>query len=241
MVSPARPSGTAWILFVKPSSSSSAKALGWPVAQNVFGAQMRQSSEKIHALERNLESAVRDATKDALTGVSNRKAFEQTIRSFAGEAMNTGEDLALLLVDIDHFKRVNDTWGHQAGDAVLRHVAQTLSRAVRGQDHVARYGGEEFSVLLPRADLHAAVCVAENIREALIRDPLFLESFPAMVRSTVSLGAACYEPGESLMDWIGRSDAALYDAKAAGRNCVMCRRLDVDPARKAPLEKQNAA
>ena len=186
-----------------------------------FGAQMHESSQKIDTLERNLESALQEASSDALTGVSNRKAFDQTIRDLAGEAMNSGEDLALILIDIDHFKQFNDTWGHQAGDAVLRHVAQTIGKVIRGQDHVARYGGEEFSVLLPRADIWAAICAAENIREALAREPLILEDAPGMQPVTVSLGAACYQPGESLADWIGRSDSALYSAKRAGRDRVM--------------------
>lgn len=185
-----------------------------------LGVRMRETSTKIQTLERNLETALRDATMDALTGVANRKSFEQTIRKLAGDAMNSGEELALLMVDIDHFKEVNDTWGHQIGDIVLRHVAKTLAEAVRGQDYIARYGGEEFSILLPRTDAHSAVSVAENIRHALARKPLELEITPPMKTITVSIGASCYEPGGPLTEWIGRSDTALYRAKKEGRNCV---------------------
>jgi diguanylate cyclase len=176
------------------------------------GLRMRESAGKIEALERNLENALLDSTMDGLTGVSNRRSFDVTIRKLAGEAM--------LMIDIDHFKRVNDTWGHQTGDAVLRHLAKTLQKAVRGGDHVARYGGEEFAIILPCTDAKAAVSVAENIREALARQPLQLDVTPRLTPTTVSIGAACYDPGEPLAEWVGRADAALYSAKRDGRDRV---------------------
>jgi diguanylate cyclase len=184
------------------------------------GARMRESTNKIEALERNLASALRDATIDGLTGVANRKSFDAAIRKLAGEAMNSGDDLALLMIDIDHFKRVNDTWGHQVGDVVLCHLATMLQQSVRGEDHVARYGGEEFSVILPRTDASSAVAVGENIRQALTRAPLKLDIAPPMNPITVSVGASCYEPGDPLAEWAGRTDAALYRAKKEGRDRV---------------------
>ncbi|MGD0096045.1 MAG: GGDEF domain-containing protein [Terracidiphilus sp.] len=184
------------------------------------GLRMRESAGKIEALERNLENAILDSTLDGLTGVSNRRAFDNVIRRLAGEAMNSGDDLAMLMIDIDHFKRVNDTWGHQTGDTVLRYLAMTLQKAVRGGDHVARYGGEEFAVILPRTDGEAAVSVAENIRTALAKEPLTLDVTPPLTPITVSIGAACYEPGDPLADWVGRADAALYSAKRDGRDRV---------------------
>ena len=123
------------------------------------GMRMRESADKIEVLEQNLENAIREAAMDGLTGVANRKSFDAAIRKMAGEAMNRGDELALLMIDIDHFKNVNDTWGHQIGDVVLRHLAKTLQQSVRGEDHVARYGGEEFAVILPRADVNSAVSV----------------------------------------------------------------------------------
>ena len=182
------------------------------------GVRMRESAEKIEALERNLESALRDATIDCLTGVANRKSFDAVLRQLAGSAMNSGDNLAMLMVDIDHFKDVNDTWGHLTGDSVLRHVAQLLKRIVRGQDHVARYGGEEFAIILPTTDLVAAVSVGENIRAVLSKEPLTFNQ--RVHRVTVSIGAACYEPGDPLADWIGRADSALYKSKKEGRDCV---------------------
>ena len=184
------------------------------------GIRMRESAGKIEALERNLENAILDSTMDGLTGVANRKSFDAIIRKSAGEAMNSGDDLSMLMIDIDHFKNVNDTWGHQTGDVVLRHLAKTLQNAVRGGDHVARYGGEEFAVILPRTDGPAAVSVAENIRLALAREPLLVELTPPITPTTVSIGAAFYDPGEPLAEWVGRADAALYSAKRDGRDRV---------------------
>jgi diguanylate cyclase len=184
------------------------------------GVRMRESADKIAALERNLESALRDATLDPLTGLANRKSFDAALRKSAGEAMNSGDDLALLMVDIDHFKSVNDTWGHQAGDVTLCYLAKTLQQSVRGKDHVARFGGEEFAIILTRTDPTAAIKVGENIRQALARTPLRLEINPPMRPVTISAGASCYEPGEPLSEWVGRSDAALYRAKKEGRDRV---------------------
>jgi diguanylate cyclase len=184
------------------------------------GLRMRESAGKIEALERNLEDAILDSTMDGLTGVANRKSFDVTLRKLAGDAMNSGDHLAMLMIDIDHFKRVNDTWGHPTGDIVLRHVAKTLQKSVRGGDHVARYGGEEFTVILPRTDSQAAVSVAENIRVGLTREPFLLELDPPMTPITISIGVACYDPGEPLTEWVARTDAALYSAKKDGRNRV---------------------
>jgi diguanylate cyclase len=184
------------------------------------GARMRESTDKIEALERNLACAIREATVDGLTGLANRKSFDATIRKLAGEAMNSGDDLALLIIDIDHFKTVNDTWGHQVGDVVLCHLATTLRQSVRGEDHVARYGGEEFAIILPNTDANSAIAVGDNLRQALSRAPVRLELTPQMDPITISIGASCYEPGDPLAEWVGRTDAALYRAKREGRNRV---------------------
>ncbi len=180
------------------------------------------SSPKEAALVCELQIALRDASTDALTGAANRKAFDTTIRKLAGDAMNSGDGLALLMVDADRFKRVNDTWGHQVGDEILRHIAAALKESVRGGDVVALYGGEEFAVILPRTDADSAVSVAENIRRTLLRQPLYLNVAPPLDAITVSIGVSCYEPGDPLTEWIGRADSALYQAKEAGRNCVQC-------------------
>jgi diguanylate cyclase len=180
--------------------------------------RMRESADKIERLEHHLEEALREAAFDGLTGIANRRTFDQTLRKLAGETMNSGEDLGLLMLDIDHFKQVNDQWGHQTGDMVLQHLAKVLQKAVRGEDLLARYGGEEFAVLLPRTDLESAVVVGENIRRVLAREPMEAECTLPPV--TVSIGAAVYDFGEPLLEWAARADQALYSAKQAGRDCV---------------------
>jgi diguanylate cyclase len=186
----------------------------------VVGAHMRDSSEKIEMLEHKLESALAEARTDGLTGLANRKAFDSAIRSLAGAAMNSGDDLSLLMIDVDRFKWVNDTCGHQTGDRVLCRLASTLKQSVRGHDFVARYGGEEFAVILPFADAKSAIGVADKIRLALAREPLQSDLTPEIFPITVSIGVSCYEPGDPLSEWIARADAALYQAKENGRNRV---------------------
>jgi diguanylate cyclase len=187
-----------------------------------LGLDLKQSVDKIGALERTLQDVRRDATTDGLTGIANRRYFDMSLQTMSGDAMNSGDDLSLLLVDIDHFKKVNDTWGHATGDEVLQLVAATLTQAVKGQDCAARYGGEEFAVILPGTSIDAALRVGDNIRTALGRRLFAPRSAPeAVCTVTVSVGVACYEPGEPLTQWIQRTDAALYQAKKTGRNRVV--------------------
>ncbi len=180
---------------------------------------LTQSEERIAQLERCLDDARQEASTDGLTGVANRRAFDVALRAMAGDAMNDGADLAFLLVDIDHFKQVNDRWGHLIGDDVLRMIAATLTRTVRGGDVVARYGGEEFAVILPGAGERGAVAAAENLRLA-VEAQLVPIGAPGAIHVTISVGASCYEHGENLAAWLARADTALYAAKNAGRNRV---------------------
>ena len=187
-----------------------------------LGLDLKQSSDKIDALERSLEDLRREATTDGLTGIANRRYFDMALQTTSGDAMNSGDDLSLLLVDIDHFKKVNDTWGHATGDAVIKLVANTLAQSVKGQDCVARYGGEEFAILLPATSIDAAMRVGENIRTALSRRMYVPRDDEEMLCAvTVSIGAACYDPGEPLAQLIQRADAALYQAKKTGRDRVV--------------------
>jgi len=157
-----------------------------------------------------------------LTGIANRRYFDMTLQTMCGDAMNSGDELSLLLIDIDHFKKVNDTWGHATGDAVIQFVATTLAQSVRGQDCAARYGGEEFAIILPTTSIDAAMRVGENIRTALSRRPFVASTVEETVGAvTVSIGVACYDPGESLAQLVQRADAALYQAKKTGRDRVV--------------------
>jgi diguanylate cyclase len=183
--------------------------------------QLNQAVGEVTQLRQNLEVVQREALTDALTGIPNRKCFETRLREAARDAMENGEPLSLLIADIDHFKRFNDTYGHQLGDQVLKLVARTLTHSVKGRDTPARYGGEEFAIILPQTRLKDASVVADQIRHTITRHKLVgRESGGDYGTITVSLGASQYRPGESLGDLIRRADAALYHAKRMGRNRV---------------------
>jgi diguanylate cyclase len=175
------------------------------------------------ALIKEMQAALREehlhALTDTLTGLPNRRAFEAESKLQAAQAMNTGHPLAALLADIDHFKRVNDTYGHDVGDDVLRLVAAEIRGAIRGRDFAARFGGEEFVILLPDTDPMGAMSVADNIREAVHRCAVAFDDRPPL-RVSISVGVSLYEVGENLKSWLVRADDALYRAKQSGRDCV---------------------
>jgi diguanylate cyclase (GGDEF)-like protein len=158
------------------------------------------------------------AAFDALTEVFNRRAFFEIAERELARARRARLDCAVLMLDLDHFKRVNDAFGHAAGDRVLREFAAAVKAAVRAEDLVGRYGGEEFCVLLPGAAIDTALRTAERIRAAVERRPL--GGLPRA--TTVSIGVAACEPlaPEALDACLARADDALYRAKAAGRNRV---------------------
>ena len=179
------------------------------------------SRSEIQRLSDALAKMREEADTDALTGLRNRRAFDRELARLAGEGDALGASSCLLMVDIDHFKRVNDTCGHLFGDRVLQGVARAIAATVKGRDLAARFGGEEFSVLLPGTDAAGAVCVAEQIREAVsgirIRRA---QSEQTIASVTVSVGVAQRAPGESFDGWFERADKALYKAKNNGRNRV---------------------
>ena len=154
--------------------------------------------------------------------------------------MNSGEPLSLVLIDIDHFKRVNDTWGHQTGDQVLRLVAATLTASIRAGDFVARYGGEEFGVIMPVTGAAAAFDLADRVRKAFEGRQIVARNTGKTIGGvTISAGGACYDPGERLSDWIERAVQALYAAKKTGRNRV-CMASPVEIATSAASNRQAA-
>jgi diguanylate cyclase (GGDEF)-like protein len=163
------------------------------------------------------------ATFDALTGVRNRRAILEMLDNEINRAARTGQPLSIALADIDHFKSINDTHGHQVGDVVLEEVAGRLEVTLRSYDAVGRYGGEEFLVVLPSADPEAALAVAERIRSQVARPPT--DERLAELRVTVSLGVASLAdvpadgPPEQRAEALLRAaDQAMYRAKAAGRD-----------------------
>lgn len=155
------------------------------------------------------------AVTDGLTGVWNRRQGTELLAADL-TARRPGQALSLLMLDIDHFKAINDTFGHQAGDHVLIEIASRLRRSLRGNDMVARWGGEEFIVLLRDCALPDAQRLAEDIRAAIAEVP-----FGALGSLTVSIGAAEIRASEDLTSWLSRADQALYRAKRAGRNEVV--------------------
>ncbi len=184
--------------------------------------KVNSSTNEIDILKQELESTRRDALTDGLTGVANRKCFDDTLRKAAAEAEAYDSPLSLIIADLDHFKSFNDTHGHQVGDQVLKVVGRTLIQCVKGQDTAARYGGEEFAVILPDTTVGHAASVAENIRKSVSSKKLRKKgSDDELGPITVSLGVSSYVPGEDLNELIERADRALYEAKKFGRNRVM--------------------
>lgn len=184
--------------------------------------KLKESSDEVSRLHEDLEDMRREAMTDPLTGISNRKVFDNTMRRAAMEAMEDGEPLSLLMIDIDHFKRFNDDFGHQVGDQVLRLLANTLTQSIKGQDTAARYGGEEFGVILPNTPLKAAASVAETIRKSVAsRKVRNRTTQKDMGQITVSIGVGTLEFGEPIGQLISRADQALYAAKGQGRNRVV--------------------
>ncbi len=189
-----------------------------------FNQKIKASQLEIIELKRNLDKATSEARLDELTGLSNRRAFDEVMKLETGNAKADNKDLCLLLLDIDHFKTFNDTWGHLIGDEVLKVVSGALKRTVRGQDFVARFGGEEFAILLPDTPTNGAHIVAENIRKLIANNRLRRKnSTEELSQITISIGVTRFRDGdndESIEKFIKRADDALYSAKQNGRNRV---------------------
>jgi diguanylate cyclase len=183
--------------------------------------KLEASRDDIAALQRDLDEVRRESMLDPLTKIFNRKSFDEgMLKAFADAELGTS--FCLMLLDIDHFKRFNDTWGHQTGDQVLRLVAMTLKSNIKGKDMAARYGGEEFAAILPETDLEGALIVADNIRKAVQAKELLKRSTNEKLgRITASFGVAIYRPGDTPSTLIERADRCLYAAKHAGRNRVL--------------------
>ncbi len=165
------------------------------------------------------ETALESAMTDALTGLLNRYGLQRVMPREYAEAQRYGRPLSCLMIDLDNFKSINDTYGHPAGDIALQQIAEILIEAVRRSDTTCRYGGEEFLVLLPETNLDGAIALAEKIRETAA-SRTFGDSNARAFDLTLSAGAAMLAETESGNDMIARADIALYHAKAKGRNRV---------------------
>lgn len=177
-------------------------------------ARARAASEQANAeLQEALEQLEKAAGTDRLTGAWNRRRFEDGAAQLMALASRRGDALCLIFFDLDHFKQVNDAFGHEAGDAVLAQVAATVASQLRASDALARWGGEEFVVLCPATVLSGATILAEKIRQAVEARPV-----PGVGLVTLSLGVAQQLAEETLEAFLGRADAAMYRAKERGRN-----------------------
>jgi diguanylate cyclase len=170
-------------------------------------------------LREQLEEIRKEAATDPLTRLANRRAFDEAIERIRTEAIETGDFFCLVLLDIDHFKKFNDTWGHQTGDQVLRYVAGVIRKRATPPRFAARFGGEEFAIILPRENLFETTPLVErilrdvsaaNIRRRSTNDNLGV--------ITLSAGIAGYRAGDTVHGLIERADASLYMAKRRGRN-----------------------
>ncbi|MDX2201871.1 MAG: PleD family two-component system response regulator [Hyphomicrobiaceae bacterium] len=194
-----------------------------PIDRNELVARVRtQLRRKRYAdqLREAIDESVELAATDTLTGLFNRRYLEAHLAAHVERARGGGAPLSLMIADIDHFKAINDTWGHDAGDTVLREVATRLRRDIRAADIACRLGGEEFVVLMPSTDTETANGVAERLRDAIARD-----AFPVAanlpVAVTLSVGVATISPEDTPKSLLKRADTALYAAKTRGRNRVV--------------------
>jgi diguanylate cyclase len=195
---------------------------------------------KLQEQAAEIEAHISRSLTDPLTGLPNRREFNERLEERMAAWNRRRDVFSLLLLDVDHFKKLNDRYGHLAGDQVLAAIGRALRGAIRREDAVARYGGEEFAVLLPLTSLEQAVGVAQKIREAVARVVVHCNNHQITV--TVSGGLAMIEPNERVETLIQRADSALYAAKAAGRNCAFLHNgIDCQLAEGAPLESPQPA
>jgi len=186
--------------------------------------RMQALEEEAEVLRVNLEQQREQAYQDALTELPNRLAWDQAMTAEFARFQRYGRPLALCLLDIDHFKQINDTYGHKAGDKLLRLVARIAARGIRESDILARYGGEEFALLMPETELAGAHVVAEKLREAVAQCGAHFNQ--QQVAVTISYGLTAFVEGDTPDAAFERADKALYRAKREGRNRGVVSHLD---------------
>lgn len=185
-------------------------------------AQLDESKKEMQLLRQELAQARETAKTDALTGLLNRRAFDQKLDEYIEIYKQNDFELCLLILDLDHFKQVNDTFGHQMGDNVLRYTANLMKQHIAEHHCAARYGGEEMAVIMPNTPLNKAMEIAEKIRSSLAQHPLkHKDSKESIGKVTLSIGVSGFKINDSTESLIERADKAMYRAKANGRNQVM--------------------
>lgn len=174
--------------------------------------------EDNHRLIKQVTQERELARRDPLTQLPNRQGFEQRLEQEIARSDRYGQPLSIALIDVDHFKQINDHYGHLAGDRVLRILAKEMHSQLRRTDFLARFGGEEFVILLPESDREHALAAIEKMRQHISQCPFHFQDSP--VRITISAGIAIHQPNEAAEHWLHRADKALYQSKDSGRNCT---------------------
>lgn len=182
--------------------------------------QIQDTGKEIRRLKEELDKATAIAKTDELTNIPNRRGFNEIIHTTMEKANQDQSSFALLIVDIDHFKKINDTYGHLVGDSILRYMAKSLYNETKGKDSIARIGGEEFVVILPHTAYSSAISVAKSICQKIAKRPLKVKSGSTPIHMTVSIGVAMYQLDENVDTLFDRADKSLYLAKTTGRNRV---------------------
>ncbi len=183
--------------------------------------RIRGSTGKISELNLSMEETRREARMDPLTGIGNRKDFDAKLAEAVADSLGNQTPMCLIMADIDFFKRFNDEFGHRTGDQVLKLVAHTLRREIKGSDTVARYGGEEFALILPQTCLMDALTLGNKLRTKVAAKKIVKKNSNVAIGAvTLSLGVAEIRPGETPADLISRADKAVYAAKGNGRNRI---------------------
>jgi two-component system cell cycle response regulator len=195
-----------------------------PIDANELMARVRTQIRKKRYSERlrdNVQMSIEMAITDALTGLYNRHYMETHVKTLVDQAASRGRPLAIMMIDIDYFKSINDGWGHDTGDDVLREFAIRIKKSIRGIDLACRYGGEEFVVVMPETDMAVATMVAERLRRAIAGEPFSIQQGDRSIDVTISIGIAELGRDESAAMVFKRADQALYRAKRDGRNRVV--------------------
>ena len=196
-----------------------------PVDKNEMLARVRTQIKKKRYTERlrdNVQMTIEMAITDALTGLFNRRYMETHLATLVEQAAARGKPIAVMVLDIDYFKSVNDTHGHDAGDDVLREFALRIRKSIRNIDLACRYGGEEFVLVMPETDMAVATMVAERLRRRIATEPFVIQQGARSLEITISIGiAAINDPNDTAAAILKRADEALYRAKRDGRNRVV--------------------